>query len=255
VIEQKDLTVILPCIYDSEEPLWMMMATCRRFGITPTFFGKGEVYAGWVDIMLVKLAEAARTCPTSHMLYSDSRDAFFLTGLREVVENYNAMGCPPLMLGSDCVGFDSYKAWYDKVPWDKTKAFPYFQVGGKIGEAKAIYEAITWMLKKAKSGEWGEMPGDNPPYWCNFMVERPGELTIDHECQIFQNCTEAMHCLDVREPLWWPIRRIYNSETDSWPCILHFNGGYTSQTEGKWYRMEEMWRRLGYVENPPWERT
>ena len=195
MIEAKDLTVLLPCIYDSYDPLWMMLGTCRRFGIKPTFYGFGETYAGWVDIMLVRLMKAVKECPTSHVLYSDSRDAFFLSGIDEIVENYNAMGCPPMLMGADCVGFDSYRKWYDKVPWDKTKAFPYFQVGGMLCEAKELAEAIWWMLERTRVGEWGEMPGDNPPYWCNFMIERPGELTIDHNCEIFMNCTEAMKYL------------------------------------------------------------
>jgi hypothetical protein len=82
------------------------------------------------------------------------------------------------------------------------------------------------------------------------MIERPGELTIDHNCEIFMNCTEAMKYLAVV----YPQQRIVNGATNSWPCLLHFNGGYTDQKTGKWYRMKEMWRRLGYLDNPPWER-
>jgi hypothetical protein len=225
----------------------MFMTTCRRFGITPTFYGKGATYAGWVDIMLRKLMQAAKDCPTSHMLYTDSRDAFFLADMNEITAKYNAMGCPPLLMGADRIGFCTYQAWYDKVVWDFTKLFPFFQVGGKLCEAKALHEALQWMFFREHTGAWGEMPGDNPPWWCNFMAERPGELTIDHDCQIFQNCTSCSESLTVKKG------RIENRLTGSHPCILHFNGGYTDQITGKWYCMEPIWRLLGYTENPPWE--
>lgn len=247
MISSKDITVVSPCIYDSYDPLWMFTTTCRRFGISPVYYGFGDTYGGWVDIMLRRLMGAAKECQTSHMLYTDSRDAFFLAGMEEITEKYNAMGCPRLLMGADCVGFSSYQEWYDKVPWDKSKAFPYFQVGGKLCEAKALHEAIQWMFWRDHSGDWGKMPGDNPPWWCNFMVERPGELTIDHECQIFQNATMCMDSLAVDEG------RVVNVATVSQPCIIHFNGGYTDRRTGKWDRMQPMWRKLGYTENPPWE--
>jgi len=248
-IETKDLTVITPLVsYENLDPLWMFTTTCRRFGISPTFYGIGATYGGWVDIMLTRLMEAARNCPTSHMLYTDSRDAFFLCGLDEIVEKYNALGAPKLLMGADCVGFSTYQAYYDRVPWDMTKVFPYFQVGGKMCEARALVEAIEYMFAQSAAGVWRDMPGDNPPWWCNFMVERPGELVIDHGCVIFQNCSNCMVSLRVGY-----TARIFNLLTESWPCILHFNGGYTAQDKGKWYCMEKTWRELGYTENPPWE--
>lgn len=245
MITKSDITVSTACLYQNTEPIWMFMHTCRRFSIEPRFYGLGDTYSGWVDIMLARLMEEARTCPTSHILYTDSRDAFFLAGLDEVVEKYNSMGCPPLLISSDCEGFSVYQSWYDKVPWDFARPFPYFQVGGKLCEAQALYEAISWMFERQKTGDWGEMPGDNPPWWCNFMAERPGEMSIDHNCEIFQTCTT--NALEVEDG------RIRNLATNSLPCILHFNGGYTDHVTGKWYRMESMWRELGYTENPPWE--
>ena len=251
MISASDITVSISCLYANYDPIWMMLVTCKRFGITPVPYGLGETYGGWVDIMLKRLMEAARTCPTSHILYTDGRDAFFLAGLDEIAVKYNAMGCPALLIGADCQGFSTYQKWYDKVPWDMTKAFPYFQVGGKLCDARALYEAIRWMFQRNETGDWGEMPGDNPPWWCNFMAERPGELVIDHDCQIFQNCTNCTQSLAIYNSSRGC--RIYNMLTNSEPCILHFQGGYTDQTQGKWKTMLPVWRALWYTENPPWE--
>lgn len=251
-ISPSDITVSIPCIYQTQDPIWMMAVTCNRFGINPRPFGFGRQPSDWVDIMLRQMGEQARTCPTSHMLYTDSRDAFFLTGLDEIAEKYNAMGCPPLLMASDCVGFSSYQAWYDKIGWDISKPFPYFQVGGMLCEAKALTDAIDWMFQREACGDWGAMPRDNPPWWCNFMVERPGELVIDHGCKIFQSATMCLGDLFVVNPNSWEVR-VHNPRTHSFPCLIHFNGGYTDQVTGKWERMEPMWRQLGYTENPPWE--
>lgn len=249
-IEKSDITVSISCVYKNTDPIWMMKRTCDRFGITPRLYGLGDIYGGWVDIMLRRLMEEAHTCPTSHMLYTDGGDAFFLAGLDEVTEKYNAMRCPPLLIGADVDGFSTYQEWYDKVAWDQSKPFKYFQVGGMLCEAKALYEAIRWMYEREGSGDWGHVPGDNPPWWCNFMAERPGELSIDHDCQIFQNCTNVMEYL---RPYLTDFLRLKNEITKSLPCILHFQGGYTDQKIGKWPTIRPIWRVLGYTENPPWE--
>jgi hypothetical protein len=252
-VKASDITVTFPALFADLQPVWMMMHTCERFGITPLPYGIGQTYGGWVDIKIYRLLEVAKNCPTSHLLYTDARDAWFLSGLEEVAEKYNAYGAPPLMLSSQPEPFCTYIKWYEGLDWNKDIRFRYVSPPGQLCEAAALAEVLQWMLDRRASGDWGEMPDDDPPWWLNFMKERPGELVIDHACQIFQNCGDHME-----EGMWENVLeikdgRVHNRITDSYPCLLHFNGGSSDALKGKWTELEPFWRKFGYTKNPPWE--
>jgi hypothetical protein len=255
MIAASDITVSVPCLFPNEEPIWMMRESADRFGYRLRPYGVGEgPYRGWVDIKLYRLLEEAKTCPTSHLLYTDARDAWFLAGPEEVVAKYNALGCPPLMLSAQPDVFQTYEKWYEGLPWDMSKRFRYIGTPGMLCSAPALAEALQWMLDRRATGEWGEMHDDDPAWWCNFIRERPGELVLEHECAIFMNAGSYM-----AEGMWETVLemregRVYNKLTQQWPCVLHFNGGYSDALKGKWDRLEYYWRALGNTSGPPWER-
>ena len=258
MITANDITVSVPCLFPDERPIWMLQETARRFGWQVRPYGLGLTYQGWVHIKLTLLLEEARTCPTSHLLYTDARDAFFLAGPEEAADKYNLLGCPPLMLSAQPDIFGSYAKWYEGLPWDMSKRFRYIGTPGQLCEEDALAEALEWMLQRRATGEWGEMPDDDPPWWCNFIRERPGQLALEHDCSIFMNCgsyiEEGMwaNVLEIRDGVG-DCGRVHNRITDSWPCILHFNGGASDALMGKWDLLKPYWRALGYTSNPPWE--
>ena len=253
MITAKDITVSVPALFPNLDPIWMMKVTTDRFGYNLRPYGIGATYNGWVDIKLYRLLEEARTCPTSHILYTDARDAWFLAGPEEVAEKYNALGCPPLILSAQSDIFGTYAAWYEGLPWDMSKKFRYIGTPGMLCEAAALAEALDWMLKRRATGDWGEMHDDDPPWWCNFIRERPGELKLDHDCAIFMNAGSK-----IDEGMWENVLkiqdgRVFNTLTKSLPCVLHFNGGYSHAQFGKWEQLEPYWTALGNTERPPWE--
>lgn len=264
MIEAKDITVSVPCLFPDRRPIWMLESTCDRFGLQLRPYGLNATYSGWVDIKIHRLLEEARTCPTSHILYTDARDAWFLTGPEEIAQKYNALGCPPLMLSAQSDIFGTYAAWYEGIPWDMTKKFRYVGTPGQLCEAKALAEALQWMLDNYHLGEdvtTGGLPDDDPPWWIEFMRAHPGELKFDHECAIFMNAgsriEEGMweNVLEI-QPQLTPNRasmRLYNKLTDQWPCLVHFNGGYSHALHGKWEQLEPYWKAFGFTERPPWE--
>lgn len=257
MIEAKDIAVSVSCLFPDTKPIWMMEHTCKRFNIPLHPYGIGEIYKGWVDIKINRLQKVAEdlSATHSHILYSDARDAFFLAPLEEVAEKYNALGAPPLMLSAQPDIFGTYAEWYKELPWDLKKRFPYIGTPGILAETKALSDALKWMQKRRDSGDWGEMHDDDPPWWCNFIRERPGELILEHDCSIFMNCGSYIDC-----GMWGPTGaleikngRVWNRLTQQWPCILHFNGGSSHWLHGKWEWLEPYWRELGYTASPPWE--
>jgi hypothetical protein len=216
-----------------------------------------EVYNGWTHLKIYKLREEALSCPTSHIMYTDARDAWFLGGPDEIAEKYNAYGAPPLMLSAQCDVFGTYAAWYEGLPWDMTKPFRYIGTPGQLCEAKALADALGWMQDNYKLGndyEHNELPDDDPGWWCEFIRHHPGELKLDTECSIFMNAgSKPDHGEMFGDMIELRDQRIYNKLTGQYPCILHFNGGYSHALYGKWERLEPFWKACGYTERPPWE--
>jgi hypothetical protein len=216
----------------------------------------GETYRGWVDIKLIQYYQEVLNCKTSHILYTDARDAWFCCGLEEITEKYNKMGCPPLLMSSESSSFSSYQKWFDCLTWDETKVFRYTGVGGTLCEVKALTEAIQWMLINFHVGEdEGGLPNDDVPFWLEFIKAHPGALTLDHDCAIFMNAGSTIQgggmwesVLEIKDG------RVFNKVTNEWPCIIHFNGGSSDAVKGKWDNLEQYWTAFGYTERPPWEK-
>ena len=260
MISGKDITVSVPCLFPNEEPIWMMRTTCDRFGLSLRPYGMGPktVYNGWIDMKVHRLRQEALSCPTSHILYTDARDAWFLAGPDEIAQKYNDLGCPPLLLSAQSDVFGTYAAWYPKVEWNEKKLFRYVGTPGQLCEAKALADALGWMQEHFHLGEdvdTGGLPDDDPPWWIEYMAAHPGGVRFDHDCAIFMNAGSR---LPGEQDMWADClkiigNRVYNKLTYAWPCILHFNGGYSHAFHGKWEQLQPFWRALGNKENPPWE--
>ena len=257
MIQASDITVAVSCLFPDTRPIWMMEHTLKKFGFQYIPYGLGRQYAGWTQIKINLLLEEARNCPTSHILYSDARDAWFLTGPEEVAEKYNALGCPPLMLSAQSDVFGSYAKWYEGIPWDMSKKFRYVGTPGMLCESKALADELQWMLDHYHLGDSNVdpqgLPDDDPPWHIEYLRAHPGGIVFDHDCQIFMNAgsriEEGMweHVLEIKDG------RLYNKLTDQWPCLVHFNGGSSDALKGKWGDLEPYWKAFGFTERPPWE--
>lgn len=248
----KDIKVVLACLFPNTDPLWMMLHTCKRFGIEPLLYGQCETYKGWVDIKIKLLRDAAREVKAagfSHILYTDARDAWFCRDLHYVAETYNNYGAPPLMLGTQYRQFPGMEKWYREYP-EVQRGFRYPATPGIIADAEVLADALDWMYRTYPFGadRLGSFPDDDPAWWCSFDRDRPGELVLEHYNKIFMNVGDMPDGeWDIRDGL------AYNKITDTYPAILHFNGGYSHALYGKWEALEKYWRAFGYAENPPWE--
>lgn len=256
MVEGKDITASVSCLFPNYDPIWMMVHSALKHGIQLRPYGLNATYNGWIDIKVNRLREEALSCPTSHILYTDARDAWFLAGPNEIARKYNEMGCPPLLLSAQCDIFGTYAAWYEGLPWDMSKPFRYIGTPGMLCEARALADALGWMQQNYHLGEdFRGLPDDDPPWWLQFMRSWPGFVELDHECSIFMNAGSEF----PDKKMWGDVLLIteygtvYNKITNQQPCVLHFNGGYSHALYGKWAQLEPFWTALGNTERPPWE--
>lgn len=274
MIESSNLVVLTPAIFENLDPIWMLTHTANRFGVPLRPYGMGGIYRGWVDIKIHRLlSECDRAIYDgfTHVLYMDGRDTIWLSPFDEVVEKYNRYGSPPMLMSAQPTVFESYREYYNLAlyPTRESLGHPFNLPASPLfmGDAKYIGDCMRWMLGQS----WdGVMPDDDPAWWRRFDNERQEELrerriVFDHNCEIFQNCGElidgesqwdfALQIKYENEDKSGPLR-VRNCKTKSWPCIAHFDSGYSHAYSGKWYMLEEFWKAFGYEEvRPPWERN
>lgn len=262
MISGKDITASVSCLFENEDPIWMLQTSARKLGVSVKPYGLGLTYQGWIHIKVELLRQEALNCPTSHILYTDARDAWFLAGPDEIAQKYNTLGCPPLMLSAQCDIFGTYAKWYEGIPWDMSKRFRYIGTPGQLCEAKALANALGWMQEHYHLGEPSDpqgLPDDDPPWWIEYMRAHPGAVALDTECAIFMNAGSELqpegmwNVLEIEDMITPLPMRVYNKLTGTRPCVLHFNGGYSHAAYGKWEQLEKFWTALGNTERPPWE--
>lgn len=255
MITPQDITVVVPCLFPNTIPIWMLMESANKFGIPVRPYGIGATYSGWIDIKVHKLKREAQRCETSHILYTDARDAWFLTDLEHIADRYNQLDCPDLLLSAQSDVFGTYAKWYEGIPWDMSEDFRYVGTPGQLCKASALESALTWMTDNYHLGEDEHgLPDDDPPWWIEFMRAHPGEVQFDHKCSIFMNAGSR---LGGEREMWGDClefmgQYVYNRLTDTFPSILHFNGGASHALKGKWEQLEPFWRKNGHGSNPPW---
>lgn len=251
----QDITVVVPCLFPNTMPIWMLLESANRFGIPVRPFGIGKTYNGWVDMKVHKLKEEAFNCETSHILYTDARDAWFLQDLDHITDCYNKLGAPEILLSAQSDVFCTYAKWYDGIPWNMEEVFRYVGTPGQLCKADSLVRVLDWMTENHHLGEdENGLPDDDPPWWIEFMRAHPGVVKFDHKCSIFMNAGSSLpdqmemfgHCLEFHGT------RVYNKITDTYPAILHFNGGSSDALKGKWDQLEPFWRKCGHNSNPPW---
>lgn len=233
------LMVLTAACWPTEEEarlrIWIFLRSCERFGVgskmlrlygcgTPQFPGYRRMK---LETQLKYLEDHSEDF--THVLYTDSLDAFVVAPLAEIVDKYEAMGSPA-MLAAAYTGFADSTA--PEGFGEERLRYPH--VGGYIAEVPVIIDAFERMLQLP------HQTGDDSFNWRDAWLEGWFRPTLDSQCEIFQVTDE--HC-----GVHPATGRLVNYKTESQPCILHLAGGYTDQVSGKDDRMKPWAERLGII--------
>ncbi len=236
-----NLMVLTAAVFPSEEEarkkLWVFLKSCEKFGVEPHLYGVGRTFPGYRAMKLDMQLEwlKAYNGDATHVLYTDSWDAFFCAPFEEILLKYWGMGLPPILTAA-YTGLANVPEPDKDYPhlFDELLAYRYPHVGGYIAEIPAIIDAFERMLALPRQ------TGDDCFNWYDLWQQgwRP---KIDSECHIFQ-VTDA-NCEVTNFGT-----RIKNRVTGSYPCILHLSGGFTDQATGKDRTMIPWAKTLGVIE-------
>lgn len=232
--------MILTCaVWPNEEiarkKMWIFLKSCDKWGITPHFYGIGvQPWPGYRKMKLDIQYEFLCTIKDyTHVLYTDSTDAFFVGPEGEIVDKYKAMGSPPI-LSSAFFQLANCSDAEGKYPgcFDSNLRYRYPNVGGYVAEVSAIVDAFDRMLKLP------EQTNDDCWDWYTGWQQGWFRPQLDSQCEIFNVSSDYASVVNGR---------YCNTFTGTNPCILHLSGGYTSWEYGKDDRLIPWAKELGII--------
>jgi len=222
-----NLAVIAPCVYPSTDRVHYLRDSCAKHGVDIKFHGVGEPYADWRSMLLRYTIPHMRQLwqeDYTHVLYVDGIDSLFLAGIAEIQAKYERMDSPAILFSGDSdIPLSGSQNWHQIGPWK------YPNAGGYIGALPSLI--VMWEDLERKNTEEG-----NYQRWIeNWKLHR---VRIDDRCEIFQ-------AMDGHKAVMPCGERILNAVTGTWPCILHFRGGFCDPVSGRDERMEPWVEELG----------
>ena len=153
----------------------------------------------------------------THVLFVDGVDSIFISGIEEIAAKYERHWPE----GATIISAD----------WDGTphgvftgpKPWKYLNGGGYLTPIEPWVEMMERFGKKY-------------PQEGNYQVWLEKEWPIsgcflDHDCRIFQSMNGNRAVVPMGS-------RVLNTVTESWPCILHFRGGYCDPQTGREERIK-----------------
>jgi hypothetical protein len=223
------LVLSAACV-DSLEAFEMFERSCRKYNIEHTQYGVGECCPGMSKMMVNMTIPFLQSNIKryDHVLYTDSRDAFFCAPLEEVMEKYEGMGSPSILTASTVESWPlpQLEHFYPSTGTDYK--FPHS--GGYLGTIEAVLEMAQEMSKYTDTVE------DESAIWQLFWAMKEWRPLIDSKCEVFQ--VNRIGDLKVKD------KRLFNKHTKSNPCIMHFSGGYSDPVQGKWPTMIDLWGQV-----------
>jgi hypothetical protein len=210
--------------------------------IIPAYFAiPNYIYDGWFQIKIVHMLEALKSLKSKHVLYTDGNDSIFLADAEEIWRKYEDLGAPKMLVSASVnalndtwMGNEYYNEAITHYP-DTGTPYKYPHAGSYIGERTYIMSVFERMLPYGE--KWS---GDDAQAWHESWANGWFRPQLDLECNIFQVGCDG-HALKHLKVI---NNRYYNTETSSYPCILHDNGGYTDPVEGKLERMKKHYEAI-----------
>jgi len=192
---------VYPSLEIAKSRMWIFLRSCEKFGVTPNFYGVGATFPGYRALKLDMQYEYLKTIPedVTHVLYTDSMDAFFVRPLTDIVAEYADMGSPSI-LSAAYYGLANESHEEKNYPgcFDKSIQYRYPHVGGYFAERQAITEAFGRMLQLPRQ------TGDDCFSHYDAWQEGWYRPMLDSDCRIFQSSAER---IGIREG------QLYNEDT------------------------------------------
>lgn len=178
-----------------------------------TYLEVDDGWRGWRS-KITFYTEAVKKLGSKYVMFLDAADVIALAGPDEVIETYKELDHPWVYAAERNIWpRGSFKP--DDYPPSESR-YRYLNSGAYIGDREYIIEIYRdWTNNWTANYDafWSEQ------FWVaqNYMRDQDS-IRLDTGCKLFQCMAGAWNC--EASP-----GRLYNPETDTYPLLVHFNGG------------------------------
>lgn len=190
----------------------------------------------WYNGLMTKLKaieEFISQCDDNDIImYTDFGDAFLCSPPEDILNNFQNINKEFIITGEPNCFPDPELATHFNTEVNN----PFPNGGGMIGKVY-IFNCIFQLMKTIyaapiKSEGMGSHVDFDQLYLILIYLNYPGLIHIDHDSQIFQVCIsdEQSHPNCKKESFNSHVHlvnengRVYNTQTNTYPCVLHFAG-------------------------------
>lgn len=196
------------------------------------------LWCGWISKLWHMMDTVADLAGYTHLMFVDCADVVLLAGPDEIMERYFEFNHPWVYNAEEFIWSpDSFQP--EDYPTPNVK-YRYLNAGVSIGEIGHMFKWLdAW-------GRPGWIPtGDQDWLAARFIESYPNAIKLDTNCDLFQCC-----CGSQVEPDPFVVLspgKVYNRITDTYPLIIHFNGG-TDITDSE---RRPLWEHYLQQKQPP----
>ena len=207
----------------------------RQYPVLP--YGMGDRWTIYRDIKITKQLKHLKSDimrPFDTVLYSDGSDAFFTGPITEILDKYDAMDRPDILVSASHI-FGNVSDESKQYPgvFTSPRKYRFPQVGGWIGKK----DAMIAMFERMEQEE--VKTSDDCFSWYDGCRDGWFKPTLDSMCEIFHVTDED---LEISE-----LGRLRNRHTKTNPCVTHLAGGFHDQVLGKDAAIEPWAKKLGIL--------
>lgn len=174
--------------------------------------------------------------PEKNIIFIDAFDVVFagtVEGIMDKFQSFNA----PIVIGAERNCFpNNFQREYDRL--QHTSSFKYLNSGVIVGETEAILTVLEAMdAPNLPRDYYNPQDGRNfhfndQAYYMDMFLRQPVPMKLDYNCEIAQNMQDVtmddISLFGGGAVGGEQLNLIRNKETNTFPSIIHWNGGSKS---------------------------
>ncbi len=216
-------------------PATALVRSCKRFGIRLQEFGTGNKHETFLKTKLIPLEAFVGSVKTSHVMFVDGNDTFFVSGLSEIAATYERLAEGRVLIGSELQAWPYKQKAAELKQRARAKGAPgrymFIDNGLIMGPTSAVASMLQTLIASVEHyrEQYSPRPGrlgyprrlieDDVGLMVLNLCDGKVDPVIDYGCQMI--C--ALKRLE-EEKYRATLGGLHCLETGSHPHIVHCNG-------------------------------
>lgn len=219
------LVAICPCFYPDTQPIWRLVESAAFFGIDLRPFGVGKPWKGTVggdtDAHFTEAPQIIRNIDADLILFVDGCDTLFCQDTEAIIAAYQTINDGDIVLSAEKDIYpprlyEEYQQYRHADPSrydDSCGLAQYPNGGGWIGPPDQLLSILEHMRENYRESMEAQYR------WIKCYLHGGFNMKLDSDFRLFNTISGGGGKWLAATP-----RGVVNTETETYPSILHWNG-------------------------------